>query len=342
VTVGATLLRPPGPDPGATGLRQVTLLSGFLGSGKTTLLRAELARAGVSAPAVVLNDFGHTMVDDVLLADAAAGADDADDRRAPVLVSGGCVCCTRRDDLAQALLALLDSEQRGSAARRPHVVVETSGLSDPGPIAFTLANDPVLKHHYALARICVTVDALTGLDSLEQHEVALRQLLAADDVLVTKADLVAPARVDALVRRLRDLNPSAGVTVTANGDLLRVAARASASAGAPPVGPGDGAHLSGVSTLELVTDDALDWQAFAAWLSLLLHAHGPDVLRVKGVLDVRNVGPVAINGVQHVVHRPEHLTGAVPPGTRLVLIVRDLDTMLLERSFRAFVGTDGM
>lgn len=312
------------------GRRGVTLLSGFLGSGKTTLLRRELDRAGDHAPAVILNDFGRTMVDDVLL---------SVDGQRPVVLPGGCACCTRRDDLAQALAGLLDAEQRGSAPRRDHVVIETSGLSDPGPIAFTVANDPVLKHHYALARVCVTVDSLTGLGSIEHHEVAMRQLLAADDVLVTKADLVEPEHVEDLVRRLRELNPSATVSVTASGELLRTEAPSGTAFSKPSAQHhADAAHTSAISTLELVTDEPLDWQAFSVWLSLLLHRHGPKVLRVKGVLDVRDVGPVALNGVQHVVHRPEHLTGPVPPGTRLVFIVRDIDTELLERSFHAFLA----
>ncbi|MCW2882176.1 MAG: GTPase, family [Sphaerisporangium sp.] len=327
-----TLLRLPAPTqtaPSAQSRRGVTLLSGFLGSGKTTLLRRELARTGANAPAVILNDFGHTMVDDVLL---------TTEGELPVVLSGGCACCTRREDLARALADLLDSEQRGGAPRRNHVVIETSGLADPGPIAFTVAHDPVLKHHYALAQICVTVDAVTGLGSIEQHEVALRQVLAADEVLVTKADLAEPDDVDALVRRLHEMNPSAGVSVTANGELLRAEEAASAQRrpAAPPVV--NATHNIGVSTLELVTDEPLDWQAFSVWLSLLLHSRGTDVLRVKGVLDVRGVGPVAVNGVQHVVHRPEHLGGPVPPGTRLVFIVRDIDTELLERSFHTFLS----
>jgi G3E family GTPase len=311
------------------GRRSVTLLSGFLGSGKTTLLRTELDRAGADAPAVILNDFGTTMVDDVLL---------TGDGQAPVVISGGCACCTRREDLARALSGLLDAEQRGRAPRRDHVVIETSGLSDPGPIAFTIANDPVLKHHYALSRVCVTLDALTGTDAASQHEVALRQLLAADDVLITKADLVAPERVDELVRWVHGRNPSATVTVTAQGEPRRQQLPLGGRAAGPPPAPADAGHTSAIGTLELTTGDALDWQAFSVWLSLLLHGHGADVLRVKGILDVRGTGPVALNGVQHVVHRPEHLSGPVPPGTRLVLIVRGIDTALLERSFHAFLG----
>ncbi|MCW2598912.1 MAG: GTPase, family [Frankiales bacterium] len=317
----------------AGGRRQVTLLSGFLGSGKTTLLREELSKPGVTPPAVILNDFGQAMVDDLLL-------DSADD--SPVVVSGGCGCCTRRGELARALAEVLDAEQRGLAPTRDHVIIETSGLSDPGPIAFTVAQDPVLKHHFALARICVTVDALTGLHSIEQHPVAMRQLLAADDVLVTKADLAGSDEIEHLVSRLRQLNPSAGVSVTAKGQLLRVVLPpivfGKTVASSDAAGDADAAHVSSIRTLELVTAERLDWQAFAVWLSLLLDTHGPQVLRVKGILDVEHVGPVVVNGVQHVIHRPEHLNRSAPPGTRLVLIVQDIDTALLERSFHTFLN----
>lgn len=318
------------PAPAGGGRRGVTLLSGFLGSGKTTLLRRELDRAGADAPAVLLNDFGPNTVDDVLL---------SVDGGHPVVLTSGCACCTRLGDLADALSGLLDDEQSGRVPRRGHVVIETSGLSDPGPIAFTVANDPVLKHHYALARVCITVDAMTGLGSLERHPVAMRQLLAADDVFVTKADLVTPGHVTSLVHRLHQLNPSATVSVTASGELLHAEPSSGDAGVRTPVRlPADGDHTSGVSTLAMVRNEAVDWQAFSIWLSLLLHRHGPDVLRLKGVLDVDGVGPVALNAVQHVVHPPEHLSGPVASGTRLVAVVRDIDTELLERSFHAFLA----
>jgi G3E family GTPase len=317
-----------GGAPAAGQRRSVTLLSGFLGSGKTTLLRRELDRAGDRAPAVMVNDFGSTPVDDSLLTRSGYR---------PVVLAGGCACCTRRDDLAQALARLLEDEQRCRAPRR-EVIIETSGLSDPGPIAFTLANDPVLKHHYALARVCVTVDALTGLASIQRHPVALRQLLAADDLFVTKADLASAGQVEDVVRHLQTINPVASVSVTSEGELQRTerprndGARRPRMRSLPRV-----AHTDGISTVELATEEPLDWQAFAIWLSLLVHRHGPDVLRVKAMLDVRDVGPVAVHGVQHIIHRPEHLPGAALEGSRVVLIVRDIDPEPLEQSFRTFL-----
>lgn len=332
-----TLLWPSSPAvtaPAGSGRRGVTLLSGFLGSGKTTLLQAELARTGTEAPAVIVNDYGNVMVDDMLLT--------RPQNRHPAVLPGGCACCTRLDDLAQLLAGLLDEEQRRATQPSGHVVIEASGLADPGPIAFTLANDPILKHHYVLARVCVTVDAVTGLTSIQHHDVALRQLLAADDILITKADLTAPHEVTSLAGQLQLLNPSAAVTVTARGQRLsgagKCATQTSRYVASPP---GSDRHVHDVSTLELMTSDSLDWQAFALWLSLLVHEHGPDILRIKGIADVENVGPVAINGVQHIVHSPEHLSGSIPPGTRIVIITQGLDASLVERSFHAFLGIAG-
>ena len=315
--------------PSADGRRSVTLLSGFLGSGKTTLLRHQLDRGRDRALAVLVNDFGSTRVDDTLL---------ARNGHQPVVVTGGCACCTRREDLRQALAGLLEDEQRSLAPRRD-VVIETSGLSDPGPIAFTVANDPVLQHHYALRRVCVTVDVLTGPGSIQRQPVARQQLLAADELIVTKADLAPPEVVDDVVRRLQEANPFASISVTADGELQRVEQPLTGDGPRPRTRPLPGeSHTGGISTVELTTEEPLDWEAFAVWLSLLVHRHGPDVLRVKALLDVRDVGPVALNGVQHIIHRPEHLPGTTPAGSRVVLIVQDIDPELLERSFRTFLA----
>ncbi|WP_107706311.1 CobW family GTP-binding protein [Nocardioides allogilvus] len=329
------LLATPRPAYGSvTDRRRVTILSGFLGSGKSTLLRSHARRLSPLIPRVVVNDYASIEVDDILTGDL---------RRHQRMVTGGCACCTRRDELAQALRLSLDDDPSGAEEDRD-VIVETSGLSDPGPIAFTVAHDPVLKHHYTLAEICVTVDALTGAASLDRHAVAMRQVLAADRIFVTKADLVDERSVRSLVDRIHAMNPTAGLTVTAQGEpRWSVPPRSAAHPGSTErdLQGGVEPHTGSVSTIELRTTTPLDWQAFSVWLSLLLHEYGPRVLRVKGRLDIQAVGPVALNGVQHIIHRPEHLTHPVPPGTRLILITEGLDTATVERSFGVFMGLAG-
>lgn len=310
-----------------SGRRGITLLSGFLGSGKTTLLRSVLDPSASSVkPMVILNDIAASFADSLLLATEQLDA---------MVVSGGCVCCTRRDVLIDVLKSHLDHVPAGSPAAR-HVVIETSGLSDPGPIAFAVATDPVLKHHYALVRTCVTLDVLDGLRDLEQQEVARRQLMAADEVIVTKADLAGTEAVDAACAHVHMLNPSAAITVTAQGRSVReIPAKTSLVASERVVDRRQ--HLDGIATVEFTADTPLDWQAFSVWLSLLVHRHGDKLLRVKGALEVEGVGHVSINAVRDVVYPPEHVAPTAEPGSRLVCIVQGIAPEVLRRSFYTLV-----
>ena len=310
--------------------RPVTVLGGFLGSGKTTLLRRVGASGPLSGVAVVVNELGEVGLDHELVRSVA-------DR--PVLVGGGCACCERREDLVGALRELLDADQRGRVGPLRRVVIETSGLADPAPILFTIATDPVLQHHFRVDGVLVTVDGLQGLESLDLHPKCGKQVAVADRLVVTKAD-VAPAGVlDRLEERLRERNPFAAIERRGLDDppppLLEPLGERGPRAGADPA-----AHEPTASALALSFAEPLDWVGFSVWLSLLLQAHGEKVLRVKGVLDVAGVGPVSINGVQHVLHRPEHL-GEWPDGageSRVVLITQGLDAGLLRRSLWAFQG----
>jgi G3E family GTPase len=135
----------------------VVVLSGFLGSGKTSLLRVVLR--GAADTAVIVNEYGAIGLDHQLLR--------ASEERVE-LVCGGCGCCTRREDLVRTLRDLLDDRDRGRAGLR-RVVIETSGLADPAPIVFTITNDPMLRHHFRIERLVVTVDAVNGIGQLAAH-----------------------------------------------------------------------------------------------------------------------------------------------------------------------------
>jgi G3E family GTPase len=298
-------------------------LTGFLGSGKTTLLQRLLAHPGMGETAVIVNELGEAAIDHHLLRRV-------DERT--VLLGNGCVCCSLRGDLSDELRDLLDRRARGEIPAFRRVVVETTGVADPAPIVYTLLSEPVVRHHFELEHVITTVDAVNGLREPE----SLRQAAAADRLVVTKTDL-APA--SALEGRLAELNPVADILHASFGDVDPSELFGAGERRLRELEPGDHAAHDGVRAHSLVFEEPLDWTAFGVWLTMLLAARGSEVLRVKGLLDVGGPGPLLLNGVQHVVHPPEHLD-AWPDAdrrSRLVFIGRGLDRAALERSLSAFV-----
>lgn len=311
----------------------VLIVGGFLGSGKTSLLRQMLT--GDDDTAVIVNEFGAVGLDHELLRACEERVE---------LVGGGCACCTRRADLVSALRELLDARDRGEQ-KLSRVVIETSGLADPAPIVFTVTNDPMLRHHFYVQRLVVTVDALNCTEQLAAHPEPRKQVLVADELVITKVDLVEPETRDAVAAALRALNPAATIRTALHGvvddEPLRIAAgapRAPQSDDGRRTDPSGVAHADDASSLTLRTDGPVDWLGFAVWLSMLLHARGQQVLRVKGLLELDDGTLVSVNGVQHVVHPPEHLDrGAIPdPSSNVVFITRGIDTKRLRESFDAF------
>src|SRR4051794_20656366 len=312
----------------------VVLVTGFLGSGKTTLISALLAHPEMGETAVLVNELGEVALDHHLVRRV--------DERTVVLGSG-CICCTLRGDLRDELRDLLARRARGELAPFRRVVVETTGLADPAPVLSTLVSEPVLRHRYAVEAVVATVDAVNGAATLDRHREAVKQAAVADTLLVTKTDAAAAGAVAALEARLRALNPVAEIRRVAFGAVepdavLRARDRdpadALAAAGPPR------AHAHGLRTFTLVLDAPLDWDAFAVWLTMLLHARGLDVLRVKALLDVGAAGPVVLDGGQHVVHRPRHLD-AWPDAdrrSRMVFITRGIERDAVLASLEAFAG----
>jgi G3E family GTPase len=305
----------------------VTIVGGFLGSGKTSYLREALL--GATDTAVIVNEFGAVGLDHHLLLTTHERVE---------LVGGGCACCLRRTDLTAALRGLLDERDRGHA-QLGRVVIETSGLADPAPIVFTITTDPMLRHHFAVDRVIVMVDAVNGQAHLARQPEAAKQIAVADELVVTKVDLVAPDALDGLAGALAALNPSAAIRTALHGVVAERAPLRAAVAHRPraerALSPG---HTDDVRQLSLDLPDAVDWLAFCVWLSMLLHAHGERVLRVKGLVPTEPGARVAINTVQHVVHRPEHLPAGAEPRERprLVFITRGLAVDGLPRSLAAF------
>jgi G3E family GTPase len=308
----------------------VAVVTGFLGSGKTTLLSRLLAHPELRDTAVIVNELGEVAIDHHLLRRVDEST---------VLLANGCVCCAIRDDLAGELRSLLSRRERGEVPPFARVVVETTGLADPGPILSTLLSEPVVQHHYAPGPVITTVDAVHGLAQLERDDESVRQAAAADRLVVTKADLADPEETAELERRLRRLNPVAPVLRVSFGAVEPAALLGGGAERDPREQVPEGTYEhEPVSSYCLLLDEPLDWTAFGTWLTMLLASRGEQVLRVKGLLDVGAPGPVVLDAVQHVVHPPRHLD-SWPDGdrrTRLVFITRRIDREALERSLLAF------
>jgi G3E family GTPase len=327
---------------------KATILTGFLGSGKTTLLNRLLTLPAFSRAAVLVNEYGPIGIDHDLLTYTS--------ERVAVL-AGGCICCSVREDVEEAVRHLFEQEASGRIPSFDRLFVETTGLADPVPLVYTFKSSPLLASRFDLTGVVTTVDAVLGAQTLSRFPEAAKQVALADTILLTKSDLHADAdALSALQEDIRRANPWCTVlpvTLTGQGELdERVAARlldaqeASEQAGAIEPVTRDSIslpyrHLSdtGIASFSVTWEEPLDWTAFGVWLTILLHRHGADVLRIKGMLNVAQTeGPVAFHCVQHVVHPPLHLASwpTQDRRSRITFIVKNLDAELIRRSLTTF------
>ncbi|HEX5312624.1 GTP-binding protein [Aquabacterium sp.] len=178
----------------------VTILTGFLGSGKTTLLKRVLTEAHGQKIAVIENEFGEENIDNDILV--------ADTEEQIIQMSNGCVCCTIREDLRETL-ADLAKQKRAGTLTFDRVIIETTGVADPGPVAQTFFMDDEIAELYLLDAIVTLVDAKHADKQLDDRQEARRQVGFADQIFISKTDLVTPAEADALAHRLKHMNPRA-------------------------------------------------------------------------------------------------------------------------------------
>jgi G3E family GTPase len=326
----------------------VTVLTGFLGAGKTTLLNYLLRQPALARTAVLVNEFGEIGLDHLLVEKV-----DAD----TVLLNAGCLCCTVRGDLARALRTMLPRARRDEITR---IIIETTGLADPAPILATLIGDPVAASAYRLDGVVTVVDAVHGDRQLDDNPEAMRQVAVADRIVLSKTDLADPA---ALRARIAYLNPGAPVIEAAFGVLdpavvlqagpfdpaskipdvrcwLDAEAFAAAEHGHHHHHDRN-RHDAHIQAFSIVLEEPLHWQGIGTWLEMLFATRGESLLRVKGILNLQGQDrPVAIHGVQHLMHPPS-LLSAWPEGdprtSRLVFITRDLPRDAIEDGLRAFI-----
>jgi G3E family GTPase len=262
---------------------------------------------------------------------------------------GGCLCCTIRGDIESTVHALLRRRAAGDIPQFSRLLIETSGLADPIPLLHTLRNSPLLReagcsHPHVIA----VLDGQLALDTLRRFPEAGAQIVAADVIVLSKVDLTPTVEREHLSAAARAINPWADIYTA---DLLNTDPSRYFNGEYAHGGQGDGdrkrwlgkmtvaTRHAGIATDCLTLVQPLDWMAFGLWMTALLHRHGRSVLRVKGILDIAGLaGPVLFHSAQHLIHPPIHLDEwrFDRSGSRLVFIVRDIDTAVLRDSLLAF------
>ncbi|MEE9315412.1 MAG: GTP-binding protein [Rhizobiaceae bacterium] len=323
----------------------VSLITGFLGSGKTTLLNRLLHSGDLKETALIINEFGDVGIDHLLVETADEGI---------IELSDGCLCCTIRGDLIDTLTRLLN---RSPPPAR--IIIETTGLADPAPILHAIMGHPVLVDLLRLDGVITLVDSANGMATLDEHEEAVKQVAVADRIVLTKADITP---IDtALIERLKRLNPTAQIfdniedkpvadmlfncglynPTTKTADVSRWLNN-EASKTLHHHHHDINRHDARIRAFTLITDQAIDAQTLATFIDLLRSAHGPNLLRVKGIVKITEDQdkPVVIHGVQQIFHPPATLPNwpSEDHRTRLVMITKDLSESFVQKLFDAFIG----
>jgi len=306
----------------------VTVVTGFLGAGKTTLLRAFLATPDGQGTAVVVNEFGAAGIDDALLRESADET---------VLLGNGCLCCVTRSDLQVALRRMVIERERGELPDFRRIVIETSGLADPSPILQTFATDRALGDMFHVETMVTVVDAVTGAETLGWSAEARKQAILADRLVITKIDIAGAGAADALTTQLRKLNSGAEILQAVNGKLdpTRLTEPATDQRNEFVA---ETAHSDGIVSFVLRDDTPMSWDVFARAMDTLMEMRGPDLLRVKGFLNVAGCqGPVLVQFVQHLAHPPVELA-RWPDGnrqSRVVFITKGIAERQMRELFAA-------
>jgi G3E family GTPase len=332
----------------------VTLLTGFLGSGKTTLLNRAMSAPSLTNTLVIINEFGAVSLDHALV----TSSDDT-----ITVLANGCLCCTVFGDLVGTLNRLYHQREAGELPPFDHVLIETSGLADPRPVLQAFLSDPTLEGLYRVAAVIAVVDAVNAADTFDAHAEASRQVALADTILISKLDLLpagsAATRESQLCARLRALNPAATVArVDAasvepeqllrrcqplpGGDATQTRAWLNEQAYEQPPhahGARHGAdhgheHRDSVSSFCFVREQPLHREALQLLLNALEQNLGPNLLRVKGLVNViEEPGqPAVIQGAQHLLHNLTWLPRwpDADQRTRIVFITDGIDRSELE------------
>jgi G3E family GTPase len=311
----------------------VTVLTGYLGSGKTTLLNRILSETHGKRFAVIVNEFGEVPIDGDLIVDADEEIFE---------MNNGCICCTVRGDLIRIIAGLMRRSRSFDG-----IVIETTGLADPAPVAQTFFVDEEVRHKTKLDAIVTVVDAKHLFEQIDRAPEAQEQLAFADVIVINKVDLVGAAGVATVERRIRSINPYAKIhkTERCGVDLAEVLGQDAFNLERIlEVEPGflseqhEHEHDERIGSLSLVADRPLKPNRFVSWIQDVTQRYGTDILRMKGIASIEDEDRQFVVQSVHMLieggsRRP--WKEQEPRQTRLVFIGRDLPKEVLKQGFEA-------
>lgn len=309
----------------------VTILTGFLGAGKTTLLNRILTEQHGLKIAVIENEFGEIGIDHELVINADEELFE---------MNNGCICCTVRGDLIRILGNLLKRKDKFD-----HILIETTGLADPGPVVQTFFVDEQLKEKLAVNGVVTLVDAKHILQHIDENGEAEEQIAFADVILLNKCDLATAEELDGLENRIREVNALATIHRTTRAEIAidKVMDVGGFNLDrAMEVNPhfldgGHHHHHSHISSVGIETDGDCDGKKLNDWLNKLVQEKGADIFRMKGVFAVKNQPDrVIFQGVHMLIDAASGGPwGNRPRKNSLVFIGRHLNREELNKGFRS-------
>jgi G3E family GTPase len=333
----------------------ITLVTGFLGAGKTTLLNSILADYSTGRIAVIVNEFGEAGLDHDLIEKSSEEI---------ILMSSGCLCCSVRGNLSETISDLFKRKNLGEISF-DRIIIETTGLADPGPIIQTFFIDLFLANNTQMDGIVTVVDAVNGFATFDTQFEAVSQAAIADLIILSKTDLVSQSNVKKLETRIRNLNSSVEIVHSIFGEGLNkkiggLSALHEKATKNEALNWSIGKHpkfkplsnLSGFSpakklsfptpnhdlrigSASIIIENPIPEAIFDIWLDTLMATRGSDILRIKGILFVEGIeAPFVIHGVQRIFNSPVQLKNwnKADQSSRLVIIARDLSRPELQRS----------
>lgn len=336
----------------------VTLLTGFLGSGKTTLLNQLLANPAMHDSAVIINELGSTGLDHIL-ATHIESEHIADNT---VLLSSGCLCCTLKNELADTMRDLFFKRALQAIPQFNRLIIETTGMADPGPILGNLMNEPVIESVYRLDAVIVTIDTEYGLQQIAQHTEALKQAAVADVLLLTKTDLATPEQIGLLKEKLIEINPGATQHKVLKGELdplsiidvglfdfankqaepqrwLRAPLKPKLAKGTLPQKTLSSSHDDEIISFTVTMPSPLNWAQLKPHLLWFCQTYGKNLLRLKGIIHAADQSaPLAIHAVHFTPYPPTLLEGWVEdnPISRIVIIGKGLNELEVRKALTQF------